>query len=383
MFKRIVGVLAVILVMAALIPAAQAQGYCYGALPTRLVVGGQGRVTPGLPNILRSQPYRGYDSIVLGEIPAGGVFTVIGGPNCFDSMYWWQVNYNGMMGWTPEGSPYGVYWTEPVTSGSGCMSVPSRLGVGVYGRVTPGLPNVLRTQPQQGGSSAFITNIYAGSTFYIIGGPVCNNGITWWQVNYNGWTGWTGEGQGSQYWTEPYGVVTTPIPVCDASYMFVNFTGRVTPGLPNRLRAQPSLSGAVVATMSAGDTFIVTGGPNCVNGMTWWQVSYRGITGWTAQSSQSQSGQYWIEPVVCSGFMPSRLSAGRNARVTPGLPNRLRAAASTGSTVLTFIPAGATASVLSGPICSENAAWWRVSYGGIVGWTMEGQGSQYWLERTN
>ncbi|MCC6803286.1 MAG: SH3 domain-containing protein [Anaerolineae bacterium] len=381
MFKRLMGILAVIVLMAAMVPVSQAQGYCYGALPTRLQVGGQGRVTPGLPNSLRTQPYRGYDSIVLGEIPAGGVFTVIGGPSCFDGMYWWQVNYNGTMGWTPEGSNTGVYWTEPVTNNTGCMSVVSRLSVGATGRVTPGLPNTLRTQPIQGAGSGFITNIYAGSQFYIIGGPVCNNGITWWQINYNGLTGWTGEGQGYQYWAEPVGPVSTPIPVCNDSFMILNSTGRVRPGLPNRLRAQPTVNSATLASMPAGDTFIVLSGPNCVDGLSWWQVSYRGTIGWTAQSQTN--GQNWIEPVICTGFQPSRISAGRSTRVTPGLPNRLRAAASTASAVLTFIPAGGTATVLSGPICSENAAWWRVSYGGIVGWTMEGQGNQYWLERVN
>ena len=381
MFKRILGLLAVIVLMAALVPATQAQGFCYGALPIRLQDGGQGRVTPGLPNILRSQPYRGYDSIVLGEIPAGGVFTVIGGPSCFDGMYWWQVNYNGLIGWTPEGSNTGVYWTEPITNSTGCMTVPSRLVPGQYGRVTPGLPNVLRTQPHQGAGSAFITNIYAGSIFYVITGPICSNGITWWQVNYNGMTGWTGEGQGNQYWTQPDGPVSTPMPVCDQTFMILNATGRVRPGLPNRLRALPSLSSSVLASMSAGETFIVLAGPNCVDGLSWWQVNYRGTIGWTAQSQTN--GQNWIEPVICTGFQPSRLSVGRNVRVTPGLPNRLRAFASTASLVLTYIPAGATASVLGGPICSENAAWWRVSYAGIVGWTMEGQGNQYWLERTN
>jgi hypothetical protein len=163
--------------------------------------------------------------------------------------------------------------------------------------------------------------------------------------------------------------------------MILNATGRVRPGLPNRLRAQPSLSSQVLASMAAGETFIVLSGPNCVDGLAWWQVNYRGTTGWTAQAQTN--GQYWIEPVICPGFQASRLSVGRNGRVTPGLPNRLRTAASTGSQVLTFIPAGATFSVVGGPICSENAAWWRVSYAGYTGWTMEGQGSQYWLERVN
>ena len=377
MIKTIFGLIIAVLALAAFTPSAEAQGYCYGALPTRLLDGGQGQVTPGLPNALRSQPYRGYDSIVLGEIPAGGIFTVIGGPSCFDSMNWWQVNYNGLMGWTPEGSG-GVYWTQPVTTGGGCMSVPSRLIAGQYGRVMyGGLPNVLRSQPYWGYGSSIVANIPAGGVFSVISGPSCGESISWWQVNYNGFVGWTAEGQSGQYWLEPFGY--QPPPTCSPlpPRLWVGYTGVVAPGIPNRLRANASLNGQVLANMTAGETFSVISGPSCVNNLTWWQVNYRGTVGWTAEG---QNGQFWVDPVSCSGFQASRLSAGRLARITPGLPNRLRASASTGSSVLGQIPSGATLSVLSGPICSENAAWWRVSYQGLVGWTMEGQYAQYWIE---
>ena len=73
--------------------------------------------------------------------------------------------------------------------------------------------------------------------------------------------------------------------------------------------------------------------------------------------------------------MKSRLS-----RVTPGLPNRLRAQPSTSGSVLALIPSGGQFSVIAGPQCSENTVWWQVNYNGIVGWRMEGQNGEYWLE---
>lgn len=83
---------------------------CAPNLPPRLVVGGQGRVTPGIPNNLRQGP--GSSTQYVGEIPPGGVFTVLEGPSCASGMSWWKVNYNGTVGWTPEGiSP--EYWVEP------------------------------------------------------------------------------------------------------------------------------------------------------------------------------------------------------------------------------------------------------------------------------
>lgn len=85
---------------------------CPGFMPSRLTVGQRGRVTPGLPNNLRSQP--STQSTLLGQIPGGGVFTVLDGPRCDPAgMAWWQVNYNGIIGWTPEGQGQ-TYWTEPV-----------------------------------------------------------------------------------------------------------------------------------------------------------------------------------------------------------------------------------------------------------------------------
>ena len=33
----------------------------------------------------------------------------------------------------------------------------------------------------------------------VLSGPVCANGLTWWQVNYRGMIGWTVEGQNGQH----------------------------------------------------------------------------------------------------------------------------------------------------------------------------------------
>ncbi|MBL8133413.1 MAG: hypothetical protein JNL42_16250 [Anaerolineae bacterium] len=279
-----------IVLLAAPTPAA-AQGYCVPVLPARLFVGGLGQVTPGLPNVLRSQPYRGGDSIVLAEIPAGGVFMVVGGPSCYDGMNWWLVSYNGMYGWTPEGSNTGVYWTVP----------------------------------------------------YFVNPPT-----------------------------------PTPPPYCPplTSAPPLGSTGRVTPGLPNRLRATASLSGRYLRSIPANDTFIYVGGPLCADGMNWWQIDYRGTIGWTAAGYAND----WIEPAVCPGFTTSRLAAGRAARVSPGLPNNLRVYPTVTSFVQIAIPGGAALSVIEGPVCSEGMAWWRVRYGFYDGWTSEGQGATYWLQ---
>jgi uncharacterized protein YgiM (DUF1202 family) len=84
---------------------------CASAPAPRLIAGRLGRVTPGFPNNIRSQPTS--NSVLIGQIPPGGVFTVLSGPQCSLGLYWWQVNYNGVVGWTPEGGS-GQYWLEPI-----------------------------------------------------------------------------------------------------------------------------------------------------------------------------------------------------------------------------------------------------------------------------
>lgn len=86
--------------------------------------------------------------------------------------------------------------------GKVCPNSPdSRLSVGMIAQVTPGDPNNVRNLPA--GRKLF--QIPAGQTFRIIGGPQCDsvNGLTWWQVEYQGQAGWTPEGKGDIYWLQP------------------------------------------------------------------------------------------------------------------------------------------------------------------------------------
>ncbi len=89
-------------------------GQCPGFMVSRLAANGYGRVafTPGLPNNVRSQP--DLSAVLIGQIPPGGIFYVISGPVCNNSTAWYQVNFNGLIGWTAEGQG-STYWLEPYT----------------------------------------------------------------------------------------------------------------------------------------------------------------------------------------------------------------------------------------------------------------------------
>lgn len=278
---------------------AQGAGTCVGAPAARLAPNMSARVTldPPRPNSLNTQPAppsRSPNSAQLGLIPAGSVVTVLAGPVCSFGFQWYQVNFNGQVGWTAEGEA-GVYWMEPYggPAPSACApNLPPRLIIGSQGRVTPGVPNAIRSGPsRQNGVSSVVGTIPGGGVFNVLNGPICGDGLTWWQVSYLGVTGWTAEGENFTYWLEPlYCGLQVP------SRMRAGGMGRVTPGLPNALRSQPSTNDAisvVIGSIPGGGIFTVIQGPACGDGMAWWQVNYNGIIGWT---SEGQGTTYWLEP---------------------------------------------------------------------------------------
>src|SRR5690242_11478004 len=97
-------------------------------------------------------------------------------------------------------------------------------------------------------------------------------------------------------------------------------------------------------------------------------------------SVRFSAAQDAVRPDSCPGALPSRLVNGARGRVLPGSPNRLRAEPSVNAEILGEIPAGETFTVLEGPRCAENLAWWRVNYQNQLGWTAEGQDDTYWIE---
>jgi hypothetical protein len=164
------------------------------------------------------------------------------------------------------------------------------------------------------------------------------------------------------------------------------------------VRAVPDpVNGAIITRVYRGQTYAVVGRSGL---STWWQLDVNGTIGWVnGNYVRVQNGQYapvtWngntgdvatpgptptLPVVQCPGFLPSRVTIGGYARVTPGLPNNLRAEASTSGAWVGSVPGGAVVYVMLGAVCGPNTAWWLVSYNGVTGWTMEGVGNTYWLE---
>lgn len=190
-------------------------------LHPRIGIGSQGRILPPQPNVMRATPARAGEYVT--DIAVGGVVTILDGPRCAGTFTWWQVDYNGTIGWTVE-SDGSEYWIEPFDPNASATpegentestggpvaevtpvicdpALPPRLARNEIGRVSPGYANNLRAQPLRSGEK--VGEIPGGQTFTVLDGPQCGDGLTWWFVAYNGVNGWTVEGQSGEYFLIP------------------------------------------------------------------------------------------------------------------------------------------------------------------------------------
>lgn len=88
---------------------------CPQALPPRLTLYEEGRVTPGAANIVRVNPATSAQQV--GRMPAGTIFWVYDGPVCADGYVWWRVDPGDFRGWTVEavGDEYALEPYPPIT----------------------------------------------------------------------------------------------------------------------------------------------------------------------------------------------------------------------------------------------------------------------------
>ena len=219
-----------VLLLGAWTARAQEDPNCAGAPMPRLSVGAQARVLPGDANNVRDSASR--SGALVGSIPGGGVFTVLEGPVCADGFNWWGVEYNGLTGWTVEGSG-ADYWVEPYTASVPTATrtpdpyvtvVPTPLWVSDFQSPVEAV-NVLeigarvrvinddlnadtitltvRAQPTR--SSASVTQAHEGDLLTIIGGPEEADSLRWWQVETDtGTQGWVVEGLTDPYTNNAY-----------------------------------------------------------------------------------------------------------------------------------------------------------------------------------
>lgn len=86
-----------------------------------------------------------------------------------------------------------------------CAAGWTRLALGMLTTVSQGEPNRVRSGP--GKTAELIGQLYPGTVSKVVEGPVCADGLVYWKVENStipGGSGWTAEGDGREYWLEPY-----------------------------------------------------------------------------------------------------------------------------------------------------------------------------------
>ena len=95
-------------------------------------------------------------------------------------------------------SPNAISTPISTSATSACpTSTPPQLVIGRQARITAGTPNNLRTMASATGE--LVGTIPGGADVAVLAGPICSGGFSWWQVAYQGQTGWTPESDGHMY----------------------------------------------------------------------------------------------------------------------------------------------------------------------------------------
>jgi WD40 repeat protein len=85
-----------------------------------------------------------------------------------------------------------------------CTSGWSRLEIGNLVQLMGNVPNRVRSAPQKGEN--VVGQFIADETYILLDGPVCSEGLVWWEIadpRLPGGSGWTAEGDDKAYWLEP------------------------------------------------------------------------------------------------------------------------------------------------------------------------------------
>lgn len=100
-------------------------------------------------------------------------------------------------------------WSPVMTTASirqNCTNGWTRFTIGGFVHNPPGeSPNRIRSEPNS--SAAIEGQFLAGETYILLDGPVCVDSLIFWEIadpRLPGGSGWTAEGDGSEYWLEPY-----------------------------------------------------------------------------------------------------------------------------------------------------------------------------------
>ena len=207
----------------------------------------------------------------------------------------------------------------------------------------------------------------------------------------NTWTTYYMNNETLKLFVETPRVTTSPIPRDTTSDTCLDRKSRLRPGMDAVVVAEwsvvnsgPGFSYDYLVDLEYGTVVKILIGPMIADWFTWWKVESTAIPGgigWIAESDWWE--ERYLEPFIpICGENWSQLEVGKSAIVTPGASNRVRSAPYKGDNIVVNISAGTVVKILEGPACADGLVFWKVENAiipGGVGWTAEGDGTEYWL----
>lgn len=165
---------------------------------------------------------------------------------------WYYVSFEGKAGWVSSrySQLYGASIVLPDFSGASSAYVKA-VGGDVYLRTSPSLSGGKLTAMKEGQTAA-----------YLNGSSVDDRGVVWYKVSFNGKAGWVS----SRY-----------------SELYNNYSTVKAVGGDCNIRNAPNLNGNEIGLMKEGQkgTYLNSSSVD-ERGVTWYRVNFNGKTGWVS-----------------------------------------------------------------------------------------------------
>ncbi len=285
-------------------------------------VGDRAVVTDGPAN-LRSAA--GTGNSVVAVLKTGDTLTITGGPSAAEGYTWYRATTeSGSSGWVAGELLGKTGWAN--------------------GDVVTVTTDSLNVRSEAGLNGTVLDTVFQGTSAVITGGPTTADNRDWYRIDVSGVvSGWV---------AAEYLSLSDAPPVTPPSGNFGAGDWIFVTDPPLNLRATPSTSGQILASLTDGDGMLVLGETTMADGYAWNQVENDGVTGYVASE------------YVAGGF-----ALGEVAVVVDG-PINLRASAGTGSGIVQSLAQGAQVSVLNvNPQVIDGVYWFQVTTtDSVTGW---------------
>lgn len=181
------------------------------ATPTQaassMAAGAQARVAAGGGLNVRELPSAKGKQV--GRLNTNAIVTLVEGPTQADGYDWWKVdNGAGLVGWVaagPADDPWLVLAAVTVESqpGAGPRLVDRPIKLGDNVQVTTDPAQVLTVRDYAGTNTTPVAKVMRGTLFTVRGGPIKQDGLTWWELEGETVRGWAADGDGENRWLTP------------------------------------------------------------------------------------------------------------------------------------------------------------------------------------